>query len=64
MMIGRRQIYPVLLPFPIWRYGAIYDFDGRYVRDGWFPSRYSEREVAEPPCTMQIQRDLALGPGA
>jgi hypothetical protein len=47
-LIGKRQIYPVLLPFPIWRYGSIYGrLDGRYIRDGWWPDPYAAREVEE-----------------
>jgi hypothetical protein len=42
-----KMYYPVLLPFPIWHYGPIYDFDNRYVRDGWHPVIYGQREV--PP---------------
>lgn len=45
-LIGRRQVYPVLLPFPIWRYGPLYGrLDGRYIRDGWWPDPYGVREV-------------------
>jgi hypothetical protein len=42
-MIAARYKVPVLNLFPIWRYGPITDFDGRYVRDGWYPDRFSDR---------------------
>lgn len=45
-MIGKRQVYPVLLPFPIWRYGERYgNLDGHFVRMGWWPDRFGVREV-------------------
>lgn len=45
-MIGARYLVPYLRPFPIWKYGPIYDaLDGRYLRDGWYPERFGQREV-------------------
>jgi hypothetical protein len=45
-LIGKRLVYPVLLPFPIWRFGPLYGrLDGRYIGDGWWPDRYGIREV-------------------
>jgi hypothetical protein len=48
-MIGARRVYPVLRPFPIWRFGEIYDkITGHFVRHGWVPDRFDVREVEEP----------------
>jgi hypothetical protein len=42
-MIGARYKVPVLNLFWIWKHGPIVDFDGRYVRDGWYPERFGTR---------------------
>lgn len=53
-MIGKRQVYPVLSPFPVWRYGALYDFlDGHYIGEGWWPDRYLIREVGKDYSTAK-----------
>ena len=45
-MIGARYIYPVLRPFPVWRYGPRYSLlDGRYIGDGWYADKFAVREV-------------------
>jgi hypothetical protein len=46
-MIGRRQVYPAIRPFPIWRYREIDDFmtgitTGKWA---WLPETFMTVEV-------------------
>lgn len=40
-LTGPRRVYPVLLPFPIWRYGRL------HIGYGWYPDWYETREIPQ-----------------
>lgn len=46
--IGKRTVVPVLRPFPVWRFGAIYGrLTGDYLGEGWWPDWFATVEVKD-----------------
>lgn len=46
--IGKRYVYPVLRPFPVWRKMLVNDTD-----EEWLPDWYVTRECPTPPADVQ-----------
>jgi hypothetical protein len=53
-----RYLLPYVRLFPIWRHGARYDMDGRYVDDGWYPESYGQWEITRE----EAKRYYSAGP--